>query len=277
MLRYRQLYIERGKPEGDSERFRRRLAASISQSLWAGSSGNPNPLNRVVHTIERQTGCRVPMPGSPENWRLREFFEKASTRDVLDAITIIIRVMEPGEADWRAHVQQVLQEENLAYRLGSDGIVHPYVDQEFEANRVAAIEALGAQKLVEARRSFDEAFRHLRNGEGRQAARMMFPALETTARVLFPGKLAVFGVSEVERYIKPQLEAKYAGNQPAIDAGRQMLEALKKWINASQAYRHGQEVQDLAEPPQELLVAYLSAGAAFLRWIIELADSGTSA
>jgi hypothetical protein len=56
-----------------------------------------------------------------------------------------------------------------------------------------------------------------------------------------------------------------------------MLEALKKWINASQAYRHGQEVQDLAEPPQELLVAYLSAGAAFLRWIIELADSGTSA
>jgi hypothetical protein len=281
MSRYSQLYIERGQPVRDSERFRQRLAAFITHRLNYGRAG----LDAIFANMGLEIGCQVGRQSHPG---LKDFFAKASMPDVLDVITIVVRVGHNPPSDhfaeiylktaeeWRAHVQRAFKEENLAYRLGTDDIVHPHVDQEFEANRTAAVAALGLQKFGQARHDFDEAFRHLRNGEGKQAARMMFPAIETAARVLFPGAFTRLGPTEVDRHLVPRLEARYAGNQPAIEAGRQMLEALKKWINASQPYRHGQEVRDPAEPPQDLVVAYLSAGATFHRWMIELADSGTS-
>jgi hypothetical protein len=114
--------------------------------------------------------------------------------------------------------------------------------------------------------------RHLRNGEGKQAVRMMFPAVETAAKVLHPGALARLMPNEVDKYLLPRLEAKYAGNQPAMDAGRALLKAFKEWIIAAQPYRHGQEVTEPAEPPQDFVVAHMSSGAAFLRWMIDLSE-----
>jgi hypothetical protein len=283
MSRYSQLYIERGKPELDSERFRRRIAAFIAHTFEGHAAWSS--LKPVLVAIETVTGAKLPQQGLSGD-RLAKFFETASTRDTLDAITITIRVLEtpPGPdysaasrlqnaADWRKHVERVLQEENLAYRLGRDGIVHPFIDAEFEANRAAAVAGLEAKRLGEARHGFDEAFRHLRNGEGKQAMLMMFLAVETAAKVFFPGgALARLMPNELDKYLLPKLVAKYAGNQPATDAGRALLRAFKEWIIAAQPYRHGQEVQDLAEPPQDFVVAHLSAGATFLRWMIELVE-----
>jgi hypothetical protein len=45
---------------------------------------------------------------------------------------------------------------------------------------------------------------------------------------------------------------------------------MKNWINAAQLYRHGQEQQEAAEPPIDFVIAHLSAGATYLRWMIEL-------
>jgi len=228
----------------------------------------------------------VTLNRSHQSLALAEFFNTAPTRDALDAITIIIGILEapPGAevspsswrqnaATWRKFVEQVLREENLAYRLGADGIVHPFIDIEFEANRAAAVAGLEAKRLGEARHGFDEAFRHLRNGEGKQAMLMMFLAVETTAKVFFPGgALARLMPNELDKYLLPKLVAKYAGNQPATDAGRALLRSFKEWIVAAQPYRHGQEVQHLAEPPQDFVVAHLSAGATFLHWMIELVE-----
>jgi len=166
----------------------------------------------------------------------------------------------------------VFLEENMSYRLGDNDIVRPFVDEEFQRNRTAAFAALDDARFGEARDGFEDAFRHLRNGEGKQAIRMMFPAVETAFKVLFPGRFSALDVSGIDSALRPQLHAKCRGNQPAIDSGRQLLEAFKRWIIASQPYRHGQEVQEPAEPPQELVVAHLSAGATFLRWMIELAE-----
>jgi hypothetical protein len=271
MSRYSQLYIERGKPAQDSERFRRRLCLFVEREL-SESAG------KIVAEIE-WTGAVVPsLPsvyGPSAYANLRSYFEKATVPDLLDAITIVLQVLRPPNpkgTKWQEYVERVFREENLTYRLGSDGIVHPHIDQEFEANRAAAIETLNSPKFNETKHGFNEAFRHLRNGEGRQAVRMMFPAVETAARVLFPGEFQSFDVNQVARHLQPRLEAKYAGNEPALKAGRQMLEGLKKWITASHNYRHGQEVESLAHPPQDLVVAYVSTGAAFLRWMIELVE-----
>jgi hypothetical protein len=45
---------------------------------------------------------------------------------------------------------------------------------------------------------------------------------------------------------------------------------MKDWINAAQLYRHGQEQQEPAEPPMDLVIAHLSVGASYLRWMIQL-------
>jgi len=271
--RYSQLYMERGDPQRDSERMRTRLSAFVTRtaSPWV----NQEFRAEVIRVIEEQQGCRVPIGHGCD---LGRFFETAELRDVLDGITAVLRVLErrrprdDAGLHWRRHVQQVFLEENMSYRLGDNDIARPFVDEEFQRNRTAAFAALDDARFGEARDGFEDAFRHLRNGEGKQAIRMMFPAVETAFKVLFPGRFSALDVSGIDSALRPQLHAKCRGNQPAIDSGRQLLEAFKRWIIASQPYRHGQEVQEPAEPPQELVVAHLSAGATFLRWMIELAE-----
>ncbi len=73
----------------------------------------------------------------------------------------------------------------------------------------------------------------------------------------------------LHKYPLPKLLEKYVGVAPAVQAGKQLLDSFKDWIIASQQYRGGQKVQKQQELPLDLLVAYLSAGADFLRWMIE--------
>ena len=180
----------------------------------------------------------------------------------------------PVRLRWIQLVDEI-REENLTYRVGNDGIVRPHIDEEFDGNQSSALLALDDEKFAEARDDFEKAFRHLRNGEGKQALRMMFPAVEVAAKVLFPGKFSRLMPNELDSTLRPLLDARYADNEPARDASRQLLEAFKKWINSSHLYRHGQEVQASAEPPQELVVLHLSLGASFLRWMIETVSAQT--
>jgi hypothetical protein len=137
-------------------------------------------------------------------------------------------------------------------------------------NLRSTLEALNNPRFGEARRDFEAAFRHLRDGEGKAAIRSMFPAVETAAKILCPGAMSRLMPNEVDQHFVPRLRRVYAGNQPAIDAGTQLLRGMKDWITGAQPYRHGQEVEEPAEPPVELVVAFLSAGAVYLRWLIEL-------
>ncbi len=182
------------------------------------------------------------------------------------------RVPDPFFPEWRDFIVRALEEENVAYRIDDDGIVHPFVDSEFAANRAAAVAALGNSRFGEARGDFENAHRHLRNGEYKQAIRSMFPAVETSAKVLYPDRFVGSDVAEIRRYLVPRLRTKYAENQPAIDAGQSLLGGFEKWIIASQPYRHGQQIEALTEPPRELAIAHLSSGATFLRWMIELSE-----
>jgi hypothetical protein len=183
MSRYSSLYLQRGKPEFDSQRFRKRLGAFLDHNAIGGSFTE----GRIRASIRETLGADVPWKGGLAV--LARFFEKAEIPDILDAITLVFRAITDSEmrGRWRRHVTLALEEENLAYRLDESCVVHPYIDPEFEANRASALDALSDPKFGEARRDFEAAFRHLRNGEGKQAIRMMFPAVEVAARVLYPG------------------------------------------------------------------------------------------
>jgi len=268
LSRFSQLYIERGEPSSDSARLRNRLAAAFVYVINRSDALDVH--HEIIGRIELQLGIRVPLQGPYPS--IPRFFRDAETRDVLDAVTIIHECFHGGKLlrFWIDHVTKAFEEENVGYRLGGDGIVHPFVDSEFEANRAAALEGLTGESFGEAKQDFEAAFRHLRNGEGKQAIRMMFPAVEVAAKVLYPGAISRLMPNEIEKNVAPTLERKYAGNQPAISAGKLMLGAFKDWIAAAQLYRHGQEVSEPADPPQDFVVAFVSAGATFLRWLIEL-------
>lgn len=266
MSRYSQLYTERGKATADSQRFRTRIAGYMLRTLAAEQG------YRSAGLLHQTLGIDVPA-GAARTW-LGDFFRQAELRDVLDAITVVRSAVLRGSridaSEWRSFVVRAAKEENLAYRIDDDCVVHPYVDSEFEANRASALEALADPKFGEARNDFEAAFRHLRNGEGKQAIRMMFPAVETAVKVLFPGRVTRLEVTEVDRQLVPAMVTKYTGNQPAIDAGRRLLDGFKDWIIASHPYRHGQEIQEATDLPRDLVVAHLSAGATYLRWTIEI-------
>lgn len=268
MSRFSQLYIERGVRETDSARARRRLASWWGESSWI----------HIIHrNLQNELGY-VFNPGATYQVAIREFFEQSTIRDLFDGITIIYEMMATtGATDlriladpWLKFVTRVLEEENLSYRIDDAGVIHPFVDQEYEANQNAALEALSDQRFGEARGDFEAAYRHLRNGDRKAALRSMFPAVETAVKVLCPGAMARLMPNEVDHHFLPKLRQVYAGNQPAIDAGTQLLQGMKNWITAAQPYRHGQEVAEPAEPPPEFVVAFLSVGAGYLRWLIEL-------
>jgi hypothetical protein len=264
MSRYSLLYIERRAKQQDSIRARRRIAARCSDF-------DDKRKSLIYSAIKKELGYSFRSGAYSQGISL--FLQECDLLDFLDAITIIAETHQynvTGLRYWLSFVQRVFTEENLAYRMDAKGIVHPFVDSEFQINQSAALEALNEQRFGEARTDYEAAFRHLRNREGKAAIRSMFPAVETAAKVLCPGTMARLMPNEIDRHFLPKLRQVYVGNQPSIDAGTQLLQGMKDWITAAQPYRHGQEVQEPAEPPMEFVVAFLSAGAVYLRWFIEL-------
>jgi hypothetical protein len=272
MQRYSQLYIEKGNPFSDSPRFRNRLAAFVlrrceDRICW-----------EIYNEIKEKIGPEI-LFLSGWTTTVGNFLQRGELRDILDSITVVYNVLlskrvnlplDRGPIAWRSHVETIINEENLRYRIDELCIVHPHIDFEFEKNRTSSIASLDGARFNEARADLEAAYLHLRNDEGKQAIRMMFPAVETTIKVLFPGMLSRLMPNEVDKILKPLILSRYHGNDPAIESGNRMMESFKDWIIASQPYRHGQEVQDCSPPPIDLVVAFISAGAMFVRWIVDL-------
>jgi hypothetical protein len=168
----------------------------------------------VEYLIRSELGIKLDKASHP--WKLDEeypdfenFFTQSQIRDLLDTINLAFNYMAQDNSlpdyfaqHWATEAGRILTEENTAYRVGQDGIVHPFVDEEFETNRKSALEALSSPMFGEARADFEAAYRHLRGREYKQAIRMMFPAVEVAAKVLFPDTFARLMPSEVDRYPK---------------------------------------------------------------------------
>jgi len=166
--------------------------------------------------------------------------------------------------------QSGLPNRGVARSFGKFAVPGRQLAQLTQSFTTLALEVLGDSRFGEARTDFEAAHRHLRDGDGKEAIRTMFPAVEVAAKVLSPRKFAGLAANEVDKRIRPILDQRYPGNQPAIAAGRLLLDGMKDWINASRLYRHGQEQQEPADPPKDFVIAHLSAGATYLRWMIEL-------
>jgi len=263
--RFSHVYLERGSPGPDSERFRRRLLSIF----WEVHTVNV-PLNKAV---ERELGIAIPY------WE--NFFKGAELRDILDSITILFSTLRrhsygQNANKWRDEARRIVREENVAYRIDDEAGVHLGVDEEFEHNRASTLRRLGAPRYEAALACFESAHAALDSDhpDGRAAVRHLFDALETVFRLMLGRKVSRLGASEIERHFKPILQEGLTG--AARDAAGLMGNSLSDWINAAHQYRHAQGVETTEPMPLDLAILMVSTGAGFLRWLVDL-DEHSSA
>lgn len=83
------------------------------------------------------------------------FFLTCNLPDLLDSFTFVFETLQGHRRElaneWRTFVGRALAEEHLAYRLDDNGVVHPFVDNEFEVNRSATLDVLNEPRFGEAR------------------------------------------------------------------------------------------------------------------------------
>lgn len=261
--RFSLLYLERGQPTRDSVRFRNRLAAFFSESL-------SNHFNLPVTKLyEIETGAKVPSYGYGSVFA--DVFRKAELRDVLDAITIVYRVISAKQdrrsaLAWLEFVARAMREENLGHKVDARCIVHYYVDQEFERNRAATVAVLERPEFAATKAAFEDAYRHLDAipRDTKAAVRSMFEALEILARLIVPG------AKNLNRWLaqntlKKNCLAVTDGDTVEQEVLSRLFDGMAEWIDAIHNYRHGQASREPIAPSEDLAVFVLSTGSAYLR------------
>ena len=272
--RFSHVYIARGTPTPDSQRFRRRVAAYFVQNC-------ERVRQRVTEAINAELGIDVPWRGV---YNYQDYFGSAAVHDVLDTITLVWRELarrgdSQGCTNWRDFVQRALNEENVGYRLDESAGVHYFVDEEFERNRVATIERLANSRYAAVLSEFESAHQKLDEhpADTKGAVRAVFEAVEILSKLMVgENRMQRLTTHEINNHLWPIVESAYEGEAVALEAATKFFGGLIGWVRSIHEYRHGQEVEEPTPPPLGLAVAMVSSGATYLRWLAELDQSGGS-
>ena len=267
--RFSQIYLERGAPSRDSDRFRNRLSAyylklrinKVSETLDY----------RFTGLLETELGIHVPSNSWGSN--PEKVFEKGELRDVLDAITLLYLTLARDNIGrhanmWRDFVARVMREENIGLNVDECCIVHYHVDEEFERNRASTLVVLDGPIFANVRAAFEDAYRHLDSDpqDTKAAVRSMFEALEIVAKQLCPGQknlnrwLAQNTLKDTCLATMPQ-----DPTERTVSSG--MFDSLGEWVHALHSYRHGQPADIPVAPSLELATYALSTGSSHLRML----------
>lgn len=189
--RFSQLYLEWSAPTQDSVRMRRRLARLFDE-IKAGV-----PDINFVSSFERWTGANILYGKYGYLWP--SFFETAELRDIFDLVTLVVVDLSkfrgpfkvaPNQliSIWEQGVSNILVEENVAYRLGEDGVVRPAIDEEHQRARSSLIRGLSALGLESVAADISVAYEELEDEKPNPsgAIRHIFLGVEGYIRLVFP-------------------------------------------------------------------------------------------
>lgn len=275
--RFSHVYIERGVPQKDSVRLRRRLSAFFVDKFRSDYG------NSIAQNIHQELGVCIPVVRGYILNDFNQFFNKSDLRDVLDSITLIWEFLSLKDSavpyasnnaeKWKNFTQRVLSEENLGYQLDEKAGVHYFVDEEFERNRLSALACLESSRYAAVAHEFKKSHSKLDTNppETKEAVRACFEAIEILYKLITnaPEKSRL-NSNGVRDKIKPMAENNYSEDPTALKVAEHLLDGLCDWIDACHMYRHGQKVEEPNNPPIELAVQMISTGAGYLRWLVEI-------
>ena len=271
--RFSLAYGRRGEPTSDSKRMRRRIAALIEQA------DDPEK-EALAQGIEFEQGVDMsPYIGAIShaytryNWG--EFLENAELRDVLDLISIA-RDVVGSDQHWISEVRRVFAEEHVRYRVNEAGDVRFAVDEAFEQGNTATISALGGSRYAATLATFEASLTALATvpPRGKDAIRGVFAAAEGLFRLIFP-KAHRLGAAEISTHLGPVIEQQFA-DSAARGAAQKSLRSFREWVDGAHFYRHEPNHAEPNEPPLQLAVLLVSAGAGWIRWLAEIDRAAAS-
>ncbi|MCA1458112.1 hypothetical protein I6F35_33810 [Bradyrhizobium sp. BRP22] len=263
--RFTHVYRERGKATTDSNKMRHRFG-----SLLDGYG------QKFEQFAERELG--VPTPWSTSaSWKT--LLAKWDLDDLLDIPTVLTDYLKAkgGEASARIvlrEINRIFEEENVSYRVDTNGGVHFLHDHEFEVNARATLAGLGLPRYANSKDRFESGMTAINAAvpDGKTAIRNVFEAAEGLFRLIVPKAHRLAGDQVVA--LEPLLQRKYDGDKTAQAAAAKLLASFKDWIEACHFYRHeAGKPDEIHQPSLELAVHLVSVGAAFIRLLVEL-DEG---
>ncbi|MFO1037313.1 MAG: hypothetical protein U1E45_10745 [Geminicoccaceae bacterium] len=269
--RFSHVYLERRTPTEDSNTARARIYYFIAHEFRSCDGVISVEIGKELGVIVYQ-------------WHgVKEFLQKCSPHEFLDALTIICRAIvrykkemssfsEPQRvlAKLVGFCNRVFREENVGHFMDELGGVHYFVDVEFQRNRLSAIACLDRKSMASAKFAFEAAYAalDLSPHDTLTACRRMFEAAEIVVKTYFPAA-TILAANEVSKYVMPEVVGRFDHDKQAGYAAKQQVEALKGWVNSLQGYRHGQNTDEPISPPLALCVALLSAGASHIRFLVD--------
>jgi hypothetical protein len=266
--RFSRLYLRCADPVPDSARARYRIGALFRERVF----------NEHAEPLAGYVGREVGIPQFAEgrySSQWNQFIRECRIADLLDIITVIYRYLfwHAGEEIahwWRDTVRNIFSEERLAYRIDDVGGVHPAIDQEFQRNLVSAIAALQSSRHQKIGQLIESAAANLvtEPPNHKQAWRAMLSAVEGLFALMFP--YIRMTADEIDRHLLPVLQNAYQGDAAAEAAARAMLKSFQSWVEGANAYRHQPGAADVPQPPADIGILAISAGASFVRWLAAL-------
>jgi len=263
------LYLERGAPQKDSERFRKRLGAFVNEEIkWEQE-------NAIARYLTRELGVDIPVRGMGF-YDIPAFLNEAQLPDVLDSITLIWiflnRISPTIAPSWMNLVERVFKEENLGYKLDPKCGVHYFVDEDFEKNRLSSLSCLTNLRYAAVATAFEDSYNKLdlQPADTKGSVQSIFEALEILYKLIVHAEEKTrLNSHGVIKNLKPMVQILYGDDKTACIAAEHLLDGFCDLIEALHIYRHGQKVEEPIDPPIEMAIQIISSGATYLRWLVE--------
>jgi hypothetical protein len=275
--RFSLLHLERGGPERDSKKARFRLYKLAEVEFPSVQSRTGIKLAAKVQTnIEAELGIHfgtaLTNGRRVDSWEW--FFDRISIVELLDCLTIMYNVLDSSQYSdvkrFLAGARRVFLEENVAYSIDDEGIVHPLIDTAFTALSEASIAALSGPRNAATleRVNAVDGFLLQAPADYKGAIRAVFGANENLFKLMY-GTPRLDAKSVGDNITKDQQKF-YSGHSTLLAVGAKTVEGYKQWINAAHFYRHEEGLEEPNQPTEEVAILLISQGLSYVRWLAQI-------
>ncbi len=265
--RYSLLYMPPTELTKDSKRFRRRLIKCFEAEIG-------DPSFDFGQVVEQELGIEILVNNGFALYVQWDTYLKHDLRDLLDTITLVGRYVKNkksllNQSRFIDAIGRIFKEEGVAYRIDAECGIHPSVDATYRANISSTIRGLGVAEYAAAQgfvvRADDSM---MPGGDRREAIRAVFDAVENLFKMTFQGATSLNKLM-IQNHLKPHIERVYI-DTVAKRAALKFCEALIDWADACHNYRHAPGEAEPTVSPEELTVALVSQGYAYVRWLADV-------